>query len=371
MYLRLLMGLLVSLCVMAGCHRGPDDGSEPVEDPREPVQIKSTYPQGGATDFHYRNCFIIEFTDEIDWIEIELHDENGLPIEGIVSWNDNHTKVVFDPFGEDADRQLEPATDYGLSISWGPSDSIDPTRVVFSTTETGTPIVDPSELLVGASYDMDMSSAWYTEPPGVFGLMSQYLTGMLFLFKIVELDEPSGEIELMGASVQRIEGQLFQDLCEPTLDLTGPGCGRWDNPYLETVPTVLRARTEGVLFTVYDFLFRGSITVDGEAVEGGGFEGLLDTRVFDSAFEDSDWVDDSSVGEGITCELFASLNMECIDCPLDQGRFCIQVNTFNMSGTRVDVTSTNPETDELHEGLIEVTEEMVAHWTDLGFCPES
>ena len=47
----------------------------------------------------------------------------------------------------------------------------------------------------------------------------------------------------------------------------------------------------------------------------------------------------------------------------------LYVDAFYMVADRVDVTSIDLETGEVYDTLIEVTEEMIAHWTDLGFCP--
>ena len=320
--------------------------------------MKSTEPQHNASNFYYRNNIIIGFTESAPSATLSLLDEHGDEVDGQVLFVPNQTRMTFDPHGNDTYLHLLPNTTYTALINWERPETDEPVELVFTTSAVGTNIEDPVDTVVGNHYFVNVGMGKFHEPPGVGGLLAQYAEDMSLLFKVRDVHEDSGGIEILGATTVIDGEEISQDLCEPTMNLTEPGTGHWDNPYLETVPRLLQTKVEGKLVTIHDFKYGASITEDGEMAVGGMFDGVMDIRVFDTLI-------DPHAQEGAACELLASLGLLCGDCPDDTGRFCMYVAAYDIPGTRVDVYSMNPETGEEYDTIIEISQEMVDHWIEL------
>ena len=147
-----------------------DDTSSDDDDSAEAsVEIKSTYPEDGATDFYHRNDLIVEFTGVVEGVEIvlveqgvgavvpgELVSNDVLPLQGGSKW----TVATFDPFGDGPDTCLDLSTSYTATVEWPDHE---PYSFTFQTSEVGMPLDDP-EAVVGNDYAWSLSSARFSHP---------------------------------------------------------------------------------------------------------------------------------------------------------------------------------------------------------------
>ncbi len=350
-----LLGLTtLALVAVWGCDNGDDDDSSDDDDTTSAVaEIKETEPQEGATDFYHRNNIIIEFTDEVTGAQIVLNADGGGEIAGANSLNENSTELTFDP--TDA---LEPSTSYTATISWDDHADVD---LHFQTSSVGTPVGDESAV-VGNDYFLDLSTAKFTQPPGVGNLLAQYLTDVFVIMHIKGID--GSTIDVYGGIVEKDGNDYIQDLCTPTLGMTENEPGLWDDPYMQIGPTDFEVAIEGYEATIAGLMISGSFTSDGSMLVGGTFDGQMDTRVLDELI-------DPNAEEGAACELLGSLGISCEECPDGSGAFCLTVSAYDIVSEQVAITAMHvdhPDSGETYDYLYEVSETMIDDWEAEGFC---
>ncbi len=356
----MLLGLTgLALILFMGCDPDADDDSAGDDDTGDEVaELKETYPQEGASDFYHRNNIIIKFTDEAPGASVALADGSGAAITGDNIMNDNGTELTFNPHGDSEMDHLAPTTAYTATISWDDHDSVD---LHFQTSDVGTP-VESEDAVLGQDYFLDLSTAQFTQPPGVGNLLAQYLTEVYVIMHMKAIE--GSECEVFGGIVDVVEGDYVQDLCDPTLAMTDEDPGLWDDPYMQIGPTDFFIAIEGYEATIEGLRIGGSFTSDGSMLVGGTFDGQMDTRVLDSLI-------DPNAEEGAACELLASLGIECEECPGDGAQFCLTVSAFDITAEQVDIAASHvdhPESGISYEELTEVSEEQIDEWEGEGFC---
>jgi hypothetical protein len=358
----LLIGLsCLSLVLFVACDADDDDSAADDDDDAGGVEIDATFPQDGATDFYYRYNVWVEFSDEVTGAAITLTDAGGTEIAGDNSMNDNNTELTFNPYGDAANDHLDPSAAYTATISW---DGHADVPLSFSTSSVGTPAGDPQSDIVGNDYFLDLGTAEFTEPPGVGGILSQYIADVYVIAHIKAIDEGAGELEVYGGIVDKDGNDYVQDLCTETLPMTtAEDPGTWDNPYMQIGPTDFELAIEGYEATINGLMIGGSFAADGSMLVGGTFDGKMDTRVLDDLI-------DPGAEEGAACELLASLGIDCEECQ-GGGMFCLTVSAHSIVAEEVAITGTNPETQETYNTLTEVSAAQIDTWVTGGFCEPS
>ncbi len=357
----ILAGLAcLSLVLFVGCPTDDDDSASDDDDDAAGVEIDATFPQDGASDFYYRYSIWVEFSDEVTGASITLTDEGGTEIAGENTMNDNNTELTFNPFGDAANDHLDPSTGYTATISWDDHADV---PLSFSTSSIGTEVGDPQSDCVGNDYFLDLGTAEFTEPPGVGGILSQYIADVYVIAHVAAIDEGAGTIDVYGGIVDKDGSDYVQDLCTETLAMTTvEDPGSWDNPYMQIGPTDFELAIEGYEATINGLMIGGSFASDGSVMVGGTFDGKMDTRVLDELI-------DPGAEEGAACELLASLGIDCEPCE-GGGNFCLTVSAHSIVAEEVSITGTNPETGEQYTTLTEVSAEDIAGWIAGGFCEE-
>ncbi len=214
--------------------------------------------------------------------------------------------------------------------------------------------------IVGNDYHVDLTSATFTEPPGVGGIIGQYLGEVHLAFHVTALDEGSGAAEVFSTLVEPDGGTYVQDLCMATHDLSEDAV--WAPPFVEMTFNEWVIAIEGNECTVDGMLTSFAFPAGGEVLAAGTLEGELNTLCLDEMI-------DPGADPGAACELLASLGIQCIDCSDGSGPFCLFIAAEDIGGDIAEVTGTNPETAEATAGLQVVTDTMVTDWQAGGFCP--
>ena len=215
------------------------------------------------------------------------------------------------------------------------------------------------EEIVGNDYHVDLTSATFTEPPGVGDLIGNYLGEIHIALHVTALDGGTGAAEMYSTVVQEDGGSYLQDLCLATQDLSDTAV--WTPPFVETPYEAMILMIEGNECTVSNMANTYAFVAAGEALAAGTLTGSLDTRCLDE-------VVDPGAGEGAACDLLASLAVKCTECDGGAGPYCLDIAAEGISGARAEFTGSNPETGEDTTGLQEVTEEMLAKWVAGGYC---
>ncbi len=347
--------------VLVGCptdEPAPEDDDTTAADDDDSedllAEIVSTYPEDGATDAYYRTDIEVIFDRAVGNVAIALAEDVGAAITGDLTVDRDDTRATFDPYGDDGDGHLTPLASYTATITW---DDHEPVELHFQTSEVGTPVGDPEAQVVGHDYVLDLGTGTFTEPPGVGELTSQNLTSIGFGFRIESID--GNNTEAIGAQVTLIEDTWHQDLCTPSLDWHAVEPGFWDNPYLRLGPVHAAIESYPYYADWPGLTIGGSFSADGQEL----VEGILDAFIV---------VEDVGLdphSPGATCDVLATLGIECVECPHDPSEFCLRLAARNMAGERSVVLGVDPETGETVTGLTEVTAEMVDAWEAAGLCP--
>ncbi len=163
----------------------------------------------------------------------------------------------------------------------------------------------------GHVYDIDLLSGEFVEPPGVGSLLAQYMTEVHPVVHVYDVDDADGTIEL----ALEVEGASL--------------IGDWDNPHFEVGSFALTLEIEGIETTLTDVTVAGDFTDEGARIVHGALDGIFDTRFMDPLI-------DPGASEGATCELMASLGIECITCPGDGALMCLYLRAEGFQAERVD-----------------------------------
>lgn len=229
-----------------------------------------------------------------------------------------------------------------------------------STCEVSEPVTDPQSDLVGSDYFLDLGSAHLTEPSAAETILAQYLADV-YLMVGIHIETVSDADGTVDAFAAQLEGN-GQNMCVPTIPLTDQSPGEWNNPCLFLGPGEFPFDVNGATETTSEFAFEGWASPDGAEIHGALLDGVLDTRVLDELF-------DPGADEGAGCELLAHEGVACSACPDGGESFCVDYVAEQIMGDRVEQTATNPETGEVYDSLVEVTQAQVDAWTAAGYCP--
>jgi len=358
-------------CFDPGCAEDPDcqgddDTWSPDDDDSADVPddtsawVEDSDPDDGQEGVFYRADITVEFnTSAVVDPALALQSAHGMVVPGEQTVHGD--ELVFDPHGADPDQHLSPGTTYVATVTWSTGSA----QITFTTSELGTPVLDPWNDVVGRDYVRDFSRATIVEPP--LGIMDpvEYFTAL----RVVSVASATDTIELFGAPVTGDGGDYTQDLCTPTFAFTGDMAGDWCNPHAAlgpldvTFPAFLAPNPASQMaVTVYDYTATGTFAADGDAMGGGTLDGVMDTRAMDELV-------DPDAGEGAACELLATLGIHCVQCPDGSGPLCLTLRVEDIPAEPAEITSTDPGTEETITGLVEVTTNQVEAWQAEGLCP--
>jgi len=213
--------------------------------------------------------------------------------------------------------------------------------------------------VVGKDYLFDLGSAEFVEPPGVGSLLAQYAADVfLSPIHIQAIDEQAGTLEAFAAHL----GESGQDMCVPTTSLTDDQPGTWDNPFLLLGPTAYPIRLGDQEATSGTVECDGWFNPDGSSFVGSTIYGPIDMRSLDELI-------DPGAEDGAACNLFATQGIQCESCPSDGEPYCLSIRMEQVMWVRFSPTATDPETGEVFDSFVEVSQEQVDAWTAGGFCP--
>ena len=285
---------------------------------------------------------------------------------------DNDCDGITDPDEQDDDGDLSTVcggdcddTDpdvHGLDLDgdgWSICDGdCDDTDAGFYPGVAGTPVADPQTTLVDVAFNLDFSTATFTQPQAVGPLFGGYLDEWGMHVQISGLDESLCDLDAsMAFAVNGV-----QDLCETTADITAGATGVWNNPQVLTGPVDVVFYADGSEGTLFDTEYGWTFDASGTSLFDGTLEATLDTRVMDQ------WIDPSGP-EGTACDLLASLGVSCDPCPDGSGSYCLPLAAEDITGSAATVVGWDPETGQMYTGLTEVTQVQVDDWINYGYCP--
>ncbi len=227
--------------------------------------------------------------------------------------------------------------------------------------------VDPSSV-ENHDYLWDLYTASFDEPFDG-GIVKQWMGGNPNVaFHVSGIDEGSNQIQAYAALVTRSGDDYIQYLCQPTIQLSDPRPGLWENPSFEFGPVEVEpgdfheSHVAHVALLFDDKTMTGRFTQPGDVISDGTIDGAMDTRYLDESI-------DPGAEEGIACEVLAEIDIDCIECPDGSGPYCLVVSAEGIDGEVVSVIAEHPETGAALTGLMEVTPVMVEAWEASGFCP--
>ena len=292
------------VCVLAlsSCGGGDSDS-----DAAQCLTTATVFPEDGETRAYYRTTVDVTFAPELPaGSVIELTGTAGA-VQGATETIGN--RLVFTPAAP-----LAPGGTYTTTVKFDCEGDAKESSYSWTVSDVGAS-TDLTKLTNNA-YALALGQARYIEPPGVGALIGQFLTFDLLL-GVENVDAGANKITMLGAL--GVEGQPgVQEPCQPTIPF--PPADIAQNPYFELGPQKFSIVAEGREIVIDNLYLSGSFAPDGSYIDGAVLAGTIDTRPFKDLVDDNPDAPDSAV-----CDLAASLNVQCSDCPDNSGKFCISL----------------------------------------------
>lgn len=328
-----------SLVALAGCDNSAgDDDSSAGEEANCPL-ITETMPAANATDFFFRSNIVIDFNQAPGSVDITLADNAGAAITGAASDSSSGRTHTFNP-----DTDLSPSAAYTATINFTDADgnSCDAASLDFTTGPYGNPVSNEDGIL-GATYDLDLSSATFVEPPGVGPILASQLgdVHILFMGDPAASDLGAGLLHVLGSLGEEDGGNIVQDTCNESLNFTYGADGvagtaddapaDWNNPEFQVGPTDLTISFQGIEATINGLFIGGTFHPELDDIRGMVFEGTIDTRPLAPVL-------DPNGGEGAICDLVEeTIGTGCVPC-LDGEDFCLYLLAEDITANSVPTT---------------------------------
>ncbi len=310
----------------AACSHADDDDA--TDDGPEWAAIIDISPEVDQSDFFFESDAWAVFDREPTSATMSIN--NGVTGESTL----DGTLLSFDIAGA-----LEADTTYELTVTWEPSE-VGSTSFEFTTGPWGN-VVDDEAGLINTTYEIDLASADFTEPPGVGSIIASQLEGFHLLFMPLDTsDFAAGLLHTLGGLGAEDGPDLIQDPCSGTLPFTYGNDGElgtaddvpaeWDNPRFVVGPTDLELAIQGTSARLFDVFLSGVVHPDLDDMQGMLFTGTLDTRALDGLL-------DEEGGEGAACDfLLETLGIECEPCAGNADEaFCLDAAAENIVATQI------------------------------------
>ncbi|HCP45295.1 MAG TPA: hypothetical protein DIU15_04605, partial [Deltaproteobacteria bacterium] len=309
--------------------------------------IVRTVPEPSEPDFFFRSNLEVEWSLPPNEASLDLRDAAGSAVGGSTEMENSGRTLVFDP-----DDDLSPSSQYTVTVSWSGDDS--PLVFEFSTGSYGEQLDGAAEQgLVGRVFNLDLTAGNFVEPPGVGAILQSQIDDVAILFTMTAESnfDPASQpgLHILGAVGEIDGGQVSTDACSETLGFTYGADGvlgtsddspaRWENPSMELGPTTLELNLSGLATTIEDLLISGAFHPELDDMQGGVFEGKIDTRPLAPVL-------DPEGGEDALCALILqTVGVDCEPCNDDGTEpFCLDLVIEDIPGVRVDGLSITPTT---------------------------
>ncbi len=329
------------------------DGADP-----EMFAVEHRLPEPGSDDVHPRPQISLELDGRVTHLQAtaEIVGDDGtlVVLDGVTGGG----RVTFPP----VDPPLEPMTDYEVTVRVG---CLPEQSWTFTTGVIGTAVDDDA---IAGDFLLDLGTS-NSHMPGHTGLVESMLSGSFLALNLEGADDEGGEVQAFSAVLLPDGYEYRQDLCIPTSTWGGevPGPAEWTNPHLwaDGFPlwSTIDYGSGDLLLQTEPTTAAATVTPDGDAVTQVWIETVVDTRPLWPLFGDV-------ADEWEACTLLTSLGLECETCP-DGEPACATTTLLLEDAPRISVEGTHPDTGEPLDTLIEVDEDDVQRWMDLGICPSN
>jgi hypothetical protein len=304
-------------------HADDDDATEDIFDPI----ILAISPDPTDTNFFFEADAWVQFDDAPDSVSIEIEG-----VEGTQSQDG-------DLFSFDITGAFESNTTYTMRVVWSPSTN-SPLSFEFSTGPHGQ-VLENEEGLINTTFEIDLASANFVEPPGIGAIIASQLEGFHLLFMPLDTsDLAAGLLHALGGLGVEEGGSIDQDPCSGTLPFTYGSDGLidtgddapavWDNPRFVVGPTNLELAIQGTSARLTEVFLEGVVHPELDDIDGMTFAGVLDTRALDDLLSEGG-------GEGAACEFLSdTLGIECEECGGDfPGPYCLDALATDMVALQI------------------------------------
>jgi len=324
------LALAITTSLALACAPAGDD-DDTVPDPDAPV-VTDLSPGPGDIDFFYQAPLWAEWNVAPEGAGYAL----AMGTESISGTTDTRSSGRVLSFTPDA--ALLPSASYTSTISWNSPDS--PLTFEFQTGAYGN-VVDDESNLIGRTFNLDLASADFVEPPGVGPILQSSIGDTAILFSPTGfVDSSNTAMHILGAVGEVISGEVSQDPCAQTLGFTAGPDGdtgtaddvpaTWNNPVMEMGPTDLVLNFQGIAATIQDLNITGTFHPSLSDMRGGTFSGRIDTRPLAPEL-------DPEGGEDAICTLVSkTVGVECQECgEPNPGVFCLSIVAENVNAGHV------------------------------------
>lgn len=269
------------------------------------ITAAAEYPVDGQVDAYYRSPIEFALSEADSSASITLADGSGADVAGTVSFSEDGETIYFTP-----SAPLSSSTSHTATLSW--CDGSESASIGFTTSALGAPLtVD----LVGRTYNVDITSGRFIEPPGVGDLLGGLLENSI-LFGVKEVTTSS--ISFRGAISET--GNSNQDVCTPSLE-DFPAADFSSQPFFVLSSNELALTIAGLTINIDAINISGTFAADGTYFGGGELSGELDARDIGPLLEGQ--LDDTS--PDAVCDLLIGFGVACQPCSSDGEPYCATI----------------------------------------------
>lgn len=274
--------------------------------------VTETDPVAGETDVYWRDpMYVLTSSDDRDAYGARLLDASGAEVPATMVWGEGGAAFELWP-----DEPLSPVADHVLELT----DCAGTTEIPFVTADYGLPLEGGTGTLVGNTYVIELSEAYWEEPSGFGTILSLYFTTPV-LIGVEWADERMLDL-IGGQGYTTGDGEVAQNMDEVTWDF--PAADFDEHPYFHVQSEQISMKVEGVDVDIYDFDLQGTFSPDGERLGGARISGLGDTRNMGPIFGKGD-------DPGAICGMASAFGAICEDCP-DGEPYCLFLKARSVYG---------------------------------------
>lgn len=257
----------------------------------------------GSSSWFYRDPIRLTFGEQNVSLNLSATDSTGADVPVSFEWNASSELAEVLP----ASGTWAGDESYTLHIEYCQHSA----DLGFSTSEYGLPLDISDEDLIGNTYNIDLATATYTDPPGIGTLLGQNIDQPLLLG--IESVHDS-QLDFI-ASLGLIDN--FGEISQDGDFWYFPNAVFTNAPYFDAYSEYLSIQYGQLSIPIHGFKISGTFSADGTTIGQAHFEGLGDTREIGPALS-------AQMNEYSICVLLEANGADCEFCPDDTTgeKFC-------------------------------------------------
>ena len=256
-----------------------------------------------SSSWFYRDAIRLVFAEQNVNLTVTATNSAGEDVPVSFEWNDSRELAEVLPEAGTWDGNES----YTLSIAYCQHSA----ALSFATSDYGLPLEASANSLVGKTFNIDLATASYTDPPGIGTLLGQNIDQPLLFGVETATDNSLDFIAALGfvddfGTIEQVTSLWYF----PDADFSS-------SPFFDAYSEALQIEYGTISIPIFDFKISGTFSADGNRIGNAHFEGLGNTSEIGPALA-------PGMNEHSICDMLAASGANCVACPGDDSgeEFC-------------------------------------------------